>query len=281
MTVTVSSFISVSGNLVHFNATWWKLLVLICFWQFQQISFGLNIAQHVCYDRWGRGFIGGQKSRGCRLQVCAFLFCLKFKHWCDLWIFFSNKNLHNYPVVIKCTLTKVDKIFLVKHFNNWFWHPLPGWEGGGQRHRDGHPGEHRLGPDQDRHPDQDVLRPVIRRRLAGGTLTVLRTPKNIVHPTLFPPRWLWARVSVWVWTMSCPRCSTCTAAASASSPGSAAACCWRCSGVSWTPCWLSVTLLRKYNTSLMKRMTKRRRQALDGRKLPEFWSNFLYSLWLL
>ena len=71
MTVTVSSLISVSGNLVHFNATWWKLLVLICFWQFQQISLGLNIAQHVCYDRWGRGLIGGQKSRGCRLQVCA------------------------------------------------------------------------------------------------------------------------------------------------------------------------------------------------------------------
>ena len=169
----------------------------------------------------------------------------------------------------------MDKIFLVKHFNNWFWHPLAGWEGGGQRHRDGHPGEHRLGPDQDRHPDQDVLRPVIRRRLAGGTLTetVLRTPQNIVQP-----RWLWARVSVWVWTMSCPRCSTCTAAASASSPGSAAACCSRYSGVSFRQWWLSVTLLRKYNTSLMKRMTTRRRQALDGRKLPEV--SFLYSLWL-
>ena len=116
-------------------------------------------------------------------------FCLVkiFKHWCDLWIFFSNKNLHNYPVVIKCTLSKVEKNILVKHF--WFWHLLPGWEGGGQWHRDGHPWEHRLGPDQDRHPDQDVLRPVIRRRLAGGTLTqtVLRTPQHIVHLTLSPP----------------------------------------------------------------------------------------------
>ena len=166
-------------------------------------------------------------------------------------------------------------IFLVKHF--WFCHLLPGWEGGGQWHRDGHPWEHRLGPDQDRHPDQDVLRPVIRRRLAGGTLTdSSKNSSTYCSPNFVPARWLWARVSVWVWTMSCPRCSTCTAAASASSPGSAAACCSRCSGVSWTPCWLYVTLLRKYNTSLMKRMTKRRRQALDGRKLPEVRSNFLY-----
>ena len=133
MTVTVSSLISVSGNLVHFNATWWKLLVLICFWQFQQISLGLNIAQHVCYDRWGRGLIGGQKSRGCRLQVCA----LCWKLMWPLNTIFSNKNLHNYPVVIKCTLTKVDIIFVVKTFQILIlpssivrmrgWRPVTSW----------------------------------------------------------------------------------------------------------------------------------------------------------
>ena len=99
--------------------------------------------------------------------------------------------------------------------------------------------------------------------------------------TLWPspwPRWWWARASAWVWTTSCPASSTCTAAASASSLGSAAACYSRYSGVSYQH-FHSVTLIRRCNTSLMKRMTKRRRQALDARKLPE--ECFLYSLWLL
>ena len=46
----------------------------------------------------------------------------------------------------------------------------PSWSGGatgGKRHRDGHAGEHQLGRHQDRHPDQDGLRQVLRGGVAG------------------------------------------------------------------------------------------------------------------